>query len=201
MCQVRGVGTVEIETDSYVNLLISALDITRIMRLFSITFLLTLIAANVCASDNYPGLPPDCWSESRIVHGSFVDQELFDKSVKIEAVEELQPITNKIYSTNKGYWFSKDGVRPEVVIQVDSEKDHLVNISIKDVNGVSDEKWINEKLIFFRIWWGRIMATDVIFDVEDEAVIYSEPAMDGFLAYQQYQESCRVHGCSCIEKE
>ena len=43
---------------------------------------------------------------------------------------------------------------------------------------------------------------DIIFDVETEKIIYSEPASDGFQAYQQYKDGCKRHGgCKCIEKE
>ena len=50
-------------------------------------------------------------------------------------------------------------------------------------------------------WWGRIAATDLIFDVEREKIIYAEELTDGSLAYQQYLESCPIHGCKCVKKK
>jgi hypothetical protein len=52
-----------------------------------------------------------------------------------------------------------------------------------------------------RAWWGRIAATDLIYDVERERFVYSEALTDGSLAFQQYRESCPLHGCTCIEKK
>ena len=59
---------------------------------------------------------------------------------------------------------------------------------------------MNEKLIFVRPWWGRMAATDLLFDVEREEVISAESVTDGSLAYRQYRESCPIHGCECIRK-
>ena len=52
-----------------------------------------------------------------------------------------------------------------------------------------------------RPWWGRIAATELIFDVEREKIIYAEAVTDGFLAHQQYLESCPIHGCKCLKKK
>jgi hypothetical protein len=70
-----------------------------------------------------------------------------------------------------------------------------------DLFGLSDVRWLNEKLILMRPWWGRIAATDLIFDVEREKIIYAESVTDGTLAYQQYLESCPIHGCECVQKK
>ena len=51
------------------------------------------------------------------------------------------------------------------------------------------------------VWWGRMAATDLIFDVEREKIISSWSVTDGTLAYQQYLESCPIHGCRCIKKK
>ena len=50
-------------------------------------------------------------------------------------------------------------------------------------------KWVNEKLLFMRPWWGRILGTDLIYDVEAERIVYAETVTDGYLAYQQFRES------------
>ena len=52
-----------------------------------------------------------------------------------------------------------------------------------------------------RPWWGRIAATDLIYDVEAEKVIYAEAVTDAYLAYQQFRESCPLLGCECIKKK
>lgn len=52
-----------------------------------------------------------------------------------------------------------------------------------------------------RPWWGRIAATDLIYDVEAEKVVYAEGVTDAYLAFQQFRESCPVLGCECIKKK
>ena len=80
-----------------------------------------------------------------------------------------------------------------------AERDHLPEISFRNLSGVMDVRWINEKLAYLWPWWGRIAVTDMIFDVEPEEVVYVGSATAGWQAYQQYQESCRRFSCQCIE--
>jgi hypothetical protein len=150
---------------------------------------------------HWPGLPPDCWSESRIVH-NIDNWKKIAQSFKIDTVKIDKPVRFENISPNKGYSYKREGFRPDVTISVYAEKDHLTVMRITDVFGVSDIKWINEKLLFIRIWWGRIAVDDVIFDVEKEAVIYTEPAVDGFQVYHEYEDFCKkLGGCKCIKKE
>jgi hypothetical protein len=39
--------------------------------------------------------------------------------------------------------------------------------------------WLNEKLIYASVWWGRIVSTDFIFDVQSRKSIYGEMANYG----------------------
>lgn len=105
-----------------------------------------------------------------------------------------------VMSPNKGYVFVVEGGRPSGRITIYAEKAHLIEIQFVDLFGLSDVRWLNEKLILMRPWWGRMAATDLVFDVEREKIIYAESLTDGTLAYQQYRESCPVHGCECIKK-
>ncbi len=43
-------------------------------------------------------------------------------------------------------------------------------------NGDVKLQWLNEKLLYGSVWWGRIVATDFIFDVERKTFIYREMA-------------------------
>ena len=81
-----------------------------------------------------------------------------------------------------------------------AEKDHVVDVAFVELFGLSDVRWVNEKLIFMRPWRGRIAATDLIFDVEREKFVYAESLTDGSLAHQQYRACCPLHGCTCIKK-
>jgi hypothetical protein len=42
-------------------------------------------------------------------------------------------------------------------------------------------QWLNEKLLYGSVWWGRIVSTDFIFDVEAKTFIYQEMANYGEL--------------------
>jgi hypothetical protein len=46
-------------------------------------------------------------------------------------------------------------------------------------NGDVTIHWLNEKLLYGSVWWGRIVATDFIFDVERGEFIYREMANYG----------------------
>jgi len=52
---------------------------------------------------------------------------------------------------------------------------------IDETNGGVSAHWLNEKLIFGEAWWGRIGATDFIFDVEQNKFVYREMAHFGEL--------------------
>lgn len=36
--------------------------------------------------------------------------------------------------------------------------------------------WLNEKLLFVEAWWGRVLATNLVLDVENGRVVYAEDA-------------------------
>lgn len=125
--------------------------------------------------------------------------DLWKKNTKIVTRQGTKPPTG-VMSPNKGYVFVVEGGRPSGRITIHAEKAHLIEIQFVDLFGLSDVRWLNEKLILMRPWWGRIAATDLVFDVEREKIIYAESLTDGTLAYQQYHESCPIHGCECIKK-
>jgi hypothetical protein len=73
---------------------------------------------------------------------------------------------------------------------VDAEGSTRPTLLIEDVAGPITPRWINEKLIFVRVTWGRIAFSDLILDAEKGELIYHERASDGQIAYQQFQTSC-----------
>ena len=169
-------------------------------RFRAATFALLLIPVWTTGQQgSWPGLPPDCWSEPRNFHGP---AELYPwreyTSFNRNDGEKLE--SGKV-SPNNGYRFFVENERPVGKVVIDAEKGHLLEISFKNLFGLEEVRWINEKLILLRPWWGRIAATDIIYDVEREEVVYAESVTAGWQAYQQYQESCRTIGCQCIEAE
>lgn len=151
------------------------------------------------AGNPWPGLAPDCWPEPRLFH-SAAEAYPWKRHTAITAVAATD-FEAQAYSPNGGYAFRVDGGRPSGKVMIYAEKGHLIEIAFSKLYGLTEVKWINEKLLFMRPWWGRIAATDIIFDVERERVIYAESVTDGRLAFQQYRESCAtLGGCRCIKK-
>ena len=74
-------------------------------------------------------------------------------------------------------------------ILIDNERDYLVRLVADNALGISAE-WISEKLLFMRFWWGRIAASDFIFDVERETFIYEEMMEYGGIAFQLFRAGC-----------
>jgi hypothetical protein len=73
-------------------------------------------------------------------------------------------------------------------IRIVGNKAHPINLSIEfrdHSNAGVNATWLNEKLIFMRVWWGRIVSTDFILNVETGEPIYTEEA-----SYQNIILSC-----------
>ena len=52
--------------------------------------------------------------------------------------------------------------------------------------------WVNEKVIYTEIWWGRVLGTYALIDVETESIIQAEMIQGGTIAYQHWQQTGRV---------
>ncbi len=179
------------------------------MRTLILCLVLAPASACLAAEKAWPGFPPDCWRGARMVH--MADAYPWQKHVAFEVVELKAPTAvsiispktdySRVESPNKGYFASLAGGRPSATIIIHAEKTHDIRMSISDLYGISDLKWVNEKLMFVRIWWGRIAGTDLIYDVEQEKIIYAESVNDEYIAYQQYAENCPKDGCTCIKKK
>ena len=169
---------------------------SKILRL--ILLLLMFPLHSLATDDPWPGLPPDCWSGSRLVHDKQKDT-LWEKNTEVFITKESKPQPGA-RSPNSGYFFIVENGHQNGKVTIYTEKEHLIQIKFTELSGLSHVQWINEKLIFMRPWWGRIKATDLIYDVENEKFIYSEGVTDGYIGYQQYLESCPLIGCDCIKK-
>jgi hypothetical protein len=154
---------------------------------------------SAAAAEGWPGLPPDCWTEPRMVHSLQDPGVRWQDNTRITERRAGKPAAAQL-SPNKGYAFAVEGSRPTARVTIYAEKDYVVDIDFVELSGLGDVRWLNEKLVFMRAWWGRIAATDLIYDVERERFVYSEALTDGSLAFQQYRESCPLHGCTCIKK-
>jgi hypothetical protein len=148
----------------------------------------------------WPGLPPDCWTEIR-TYQTDGDDWNWQSRTRIEGVALGKP-EKAVPSLNGVYYFaiSEPGTSNSSVL-VYSEKSHLTRISFGEAKSIGNVSWINERLLYMRIWWGRVAATDLVFDVEKESVVHAESVHWGQDVFEQYRETCALHGgCQCVKK-
>jgi hypothetical protein len=70
-----------------------------------------------------------------------------------------------------GPWTTVIAVRGNQV----RELDQLITIRDHGSGGVKP-RWLNEKLLWLRVWWGRVVATEIVLDVETGGFVYFEEA-------------------------
>jgi hypothetical protein len=56
-------------------------------------------------------------------------------------------------------------------------------------------RWLNEKLLWFRIWWGRVIASDMLLNVETGQPVYFEEA-----DFQQILLDCEEKERQAVEE-
>jgi hypothetical protein len=62
----------------------------------------------------------------------------------------------------------------------------FLQVSFKDHGNTFYARWLNEKLVFIQVGWGRIVSSDIILDVSRGQFIYNE-----FAHYGQLIEPCK----------
>ena len=164
------------------------------MKKVLLTILLGIFSSTACFSFH---TEPSRWKEPRIYQSS---PDARNKNrISIKKSDWPPVLTEPVHSPNKAYFFivlwpDKNKPLPwDLKIFIGNEREKLIEIDFPDYDARYDPKiqWMNEKLIYIRIWWGRILGTDLIFDVEKEAIIYQEDIHDGQTIFQQYQESAK----------
>jgi hypothetical protein len=59
----------------------------------------------------------------------------------------------------------------------------FLKAEFRDHGNAFTARWLNEKLIFIEVWWGRIAASDLILDVENKKFIYNQLAHYGEITF------------------
>jgi len=135
------------------------------------------------------------WLEPRIFHSDLEDS--YESRIQIGRIgREMDDMLGRVFSPNKAYWFSQ--TRPNfekegpwsTVIRVFNERDSLIAMKIIDHSNYEVKtRWINEKLLYVEMWWGRIVGSYLIFDVEDVKIVAREMMHDGTNPFQQYMQN------------
>jgi len=159
------------------------------MRASSLVILVASVAAMGSSHHAMVQELPKCES-ARVHYGPFDDGFSDRIQVSTPTHSGTQPSTGeKVFSNQHTRWLivaSPDMTKPGpwntsvYVGEVESIHDVELRFVDEGSGGVS-VSWLNEKLIFGEVWWGRIGATDFIFDVEQRKFIYREMAHFGEL--------------------
>lgn len=144
---------------------------------------------------------PTCWSAPRIYHQGTPPREFRER---IRVTREPAALTERggEWSPNNGYrvWhpsMAADQLGSAPYVLVDDESERPLRIAVDGAVAPLRAAWINEKLLFLRIIWGRVQFTDLVFDVELGRPIYEEWARYGEQAFHQYQAAC-LGQCPCL---
>ncbi len=116
---------------------------------------------------------------------SFSDRitlRLLKRSYKIPDDKEEQTSpqgTKRLVKTGPDYMKSGPWTTTVFIVVPDAQP---IELSFLDHgNGGVQVQWLSERLLFARVWWGRIVSTDLILDVEKSAFLYREMANYGDL--------------------
>ena len=154
----------------------------------SILLLLLIIAVGLRAT------PPDAsaWAEPRNYHAPF--DESYREHIKLSRSTSVTAASaTSLFSTNRTCRLdllpSKgDGQTIELVVSTGTASFRII-VQNTYPNFPVQTQWINEKLVFIRVWWGRVVGSDFIFDAETGRFIHQEMINDGTVLFQQTQQA------------
>jgi hypothetical protein len=139
---------------------------------------------------------PDRWKEWRMFHRPFDPN--YESRLELSHSDMDSATGERSLSPNRAYWFALvkgDHMKPgprDANLFIFNERDSLVHILVKDYLYV-EANWINEKLVYVEIWWGRVLGTYMIFDVEREEIVTREMIHEGGTEFMQWQQARQVH--------
>jgi hypothetical protein len=128
-----------------------------------------------------------CGDQS-VTYSSF--DETFSSKITVEprpASRGVLDVSEKQFSPYKTGWitvnvpdYKNPGPWNTQVFIYDTKASSAEVLTFKDHgSGGVRLSWLNEKLLTGSVWWGRIVSTDFIFDVEKKTFIYREMANYG----------------------
>jgi hypothetical protein len=129
---------------------------------------------------------------AKVTYASF--DEHFAQQMIVQpgpAARSVLLMGEKQFTTQRTRWmvvaspnYTKAGPWATVVWIGDRSGSSLFRLAFFDhASGGVKIHWLNEKLLYGSVWWGRIVSTDFIFDVERKAFIYREMADYGELVH------------------
>ena len=158
-------------------------DMLKITALF-VGFLLVLARADGQASNPCPApsvryeAPPQAL-QKKINLTKLASVGEFPESAK----RNLSPQgTRWFVQLDPDYTSTKEPWSTTLYIKGGDDGQNVLKAQFIDHGNTFSASWINEKLLFVEVWWGRIASSDLILDVNQGTVIYDELARYGELS-------------------
>ena len=162
--------------------------------------LLLACAASAAGPDFHTS--PACWDAPRVFHAGPPAAEFANRMHLIEVPGGATPAGELMPSPDgaRQLWVrNPDTTQPGpwgAALIIDAPGETRRSLFIEEVGAPLAPRWLNERLIFLRIVWGRAVFSDVILDAQSGNLRYHEQAHDGRNAFEQYQAACRG-ACPC----
>lgn len=174
----------------------------RRLLLTSVLAVLALPAGNALRAAQDFHTTPAYWDAPRVFHAGPPSAEFANRLHLIEVPGAATPAGELMASPDGAtrLWArNPDTTQPGpwgAALIVDAPGAPRRSLLIEDVGAPIAPRWLNERLIFLRIAWGRAVFSDVILDTRSGTLRYHEQAHDGRNAFDQYQAICRG-ACPC----
>jgi hypothetical protein len=145
---------------------------------------------------------PSCWAEPRVFHSGPPSAQLANRLRLVAAPTAGEPPGTPVAAPGgvARYWLRQpDTATPgpwAAALIVDGGQGQLHSLLIEQIGGPLAPRWLNERLLFVRVVWGRIQFSDLVLDALDGSLRYHELAQDGAIAFDQFQDACRGR-CPC----
>jgi len=163
------------------------------MKRTIVVFILVLLSSNSFGRDSNPL----CWKTYGVFHTDSGDGHMskFEGArFRISKSPEKLPKENRVFSENKAYAFvaiTKKARPYNAEVLIFTEKEYTVKLGLIKLQSATP-KWINEKTLLIRIWWGRAMGEDMFFDVEEEKIIARQGFRDTGSATSDSERYCSM---------
>ena len=153
-----------------------------------------------CASLNFFlatwtfGQTPGACRDQKVTYGSapaFIQKRI--SLTRLDASAKVATSGNRVFSPEGNRWFisvspdySKSGPRT-TTLYIGNRAGGAAALQARFTNDDKDfaANWINDKLLYIQVWWGRITSSDLILDVDKGTFLYDE-----FANYGELVEPC-----------
>lgn len=166
-----------------------------VISAFIAMLMFSLMPPSALGEDVLYHTPPHCWDKPRIFHSKGADRQRFDEAIArhLRITRTVSVMSeDRVKSPNGSYAFHLDEKNYEgssdVYILIYTERTYFLQHAIVGVRTVENVSWVNEKTLYYRVWFGNMGGVDVLYDVELEEVIHYQPFYEGTEAFEQFQQ-------------